>query len=114
MIVAALGTVLAAGYLLWMFQKTAFGSPREEFENDPHIHDVTRYEWVAWAPMLALIVVFGFYPNLIFDISDPAVIESLKVEGLNGAAGDCLNLASEAGRQCFDVLRGAVETAAGN
>ena len=34
-----IGTVLAAGYLLWMFQRTAFGSPKPEFE-DAHIHDV--------------------------------------------------------------------------
>ena len=27
MVVAAVGTVLAAGYLLWLFQRTAFGSP---------------------------------------------------------------------------------------
>ena len=34
MVVAALGTVLAAGYLLWMLQKTAMGTPKEEFENN--------------------------------------------------------------------------------
>ncbi len=40
MVVAALGTVLAAGYLLWLFQRVAFGTPTEEFADDPHIHDV--------------------------------------------------------------------------
>ena len=114
MVVAALGTVLAAGYLLWMLQKTAFGTPTEEFEDDPHITDVTTYEWIAWAPLLILIVVFGFYPNAIFDLTDPAVIKSLEVEGLGGTAGDCLNLASSAAEQCFDALRGATGTAAGN
>ena len=37
---AAIGTVLAAGYLLWMLQKVAFGAPKPEFA-DAHIHDVT-------------------------------------------------------------------------
>ena len=31
MVVAAIGTVLAAGYLLWLYQRTAFGEPTEEF-----------------------------------------------------------------------------------
>jgi NADH-quinone oxidoreductase subunit M len=30
-VIAALGTVLAAGYLLWLYQRTAFGTPSEEF-----------------------------------------------------------------------------------
>jgi NADH-quinone oxidoreductase subunit M len=31
MIVAAIGTVFAAAYLLWLYQRTAFGEPTEEF-----------------------------------------------------------------------------------
>src|SRR5262245_42912803 len=31
MVLAALGTVFAAAYLLWMYQRTAFGEPRAEF-----------------------------------------------------------------------------------
>jgi NADH-quinone oxidoreductase subunit M len=73
MIIAALGTVLAAGYLLWLYQRTAFGAPKEEFANDPHIHDVETPEWIAWAPLLILIVVLGFVPGLIFDVTNPAV-----------------------------------------
>ena len=41
MVIAAIGTVLAAGYLLWLYQRTAFGTPTEEFADDPHLHDVT-------------------------------------------------------------------------
>src|SRR6478736_3764025 len=37
MVVAAVGTVLAAGYLLWMLKKVAFGEPKPEFA-DAHIH----------------------------------------------------------------------------
>ena len=39
MVIAAIGTVLAAGYLLWMYQRVAMGTPKPEFE-DAHIHDV--------------------------------------------------------------------------
>ena len=31
MVIAAIGTVLAAAYLLWLYQRTAFGTPSEEF-----------------------------------------------------------------------------------
>ena len=89
MVVAAIGTVLAASYLLWLYQRTAFGEPTQEFSghgghahaagaaaNDEHrddIHDVTIFEWIAWTPLLIAIVVFGVYPQLMFKIMDPAV-----------------------------------------
>ena len=74
MVIASLGTVLAAGYLLWLFQRTAFGTPTEEFENDPHITDVQPLEWAAWAPFLAAIVLFGVAPGLMFDITEKALV----------------------------------------
>ena len=77
MVIAAVGTVLAAGYLLWLLQRTAFGTPPDEFANDPHITDTSREEWIAWAPMLVLIVAIGVYPNLVFRLSDGAVDASL-------------------------------------
>jgi NADH-quinone oxidoreductase subunit M len=73
MVIAALGTVLAAAYLLWLYQRVGFGVPTAEFEDDPHIHDVSFTEWLAWTPMLILIVVLGVYPNLIFKVTDGAV-----------------------------------------
>jgi NADH-quinone oxidoreductase subunit M len=72
MVVAAIGTVLAAGYLLWMFQRVAFGRVKTEFERAP-VHDVHWPEWFAWTPLLIGILVLGIYPNLIFRITDPAV-----------------------------------------
>jgi NADH-quinone oxidoreductase subunit M len=89
MVIAAVGTVLAASYLLWLYQRTAFGEPSKEFlphggpahaagaaSNPDHhddIHDVTIFEWIAWTPMLIAIVVFGVYPQLMFKVIDPAV-----------------------------------------
>ena len=111
MVIAAIGTVLAAAYLLWLFQRTAFGEPKEEFigtgdgthgvhdghghvahsvsaaaldehaDHDDHggdIHDVSIYEWIAWTPMLVAILVLGVYPQLLFEIIDPAVNVALK------------------------------------
>jgi NADH-quinone oxidoreductase subunit M len=72
MVVASIGTVLAAGYLLWMFQRTAFGTPKDEFA-DAHIHDIHTPEYLAWVPMLLLIVVLGAFPGLLFNVTNDAV-----------------------------------------
>jgi NADH-quinone oxidoreductase subunit M len=94
MVIAALGTVLAAAYLLWLYQRTAFGEPNPEFTghghahavgaaaNDEHhdeIHDVNVFEWIAWTPLLIAIVVFGVYPQLMFKVMDPAVTQLVEV-----------------------------------
>jgi len=79
MVIAALGTVLAAAYLLWLFPRVAFGEPKAEFAGDGHghddhaFHDVNKFEWFAWTPLLIAILVFGVVPNLMFKVLDPAV-----------------------------------------
>jgi NADH-quinone oxidoreductase subunit M len=86
MVIAALGTVLAAAYLLWLFQRVAFGEPKPEFAGGRHgdhghdgghghsaFQDVNKFEWIAWTPLLVAIVVFGVVPNLLFSMIDPAV-----------------------------------------
>jgi NADH-quinone oxidoreductase subunit M len=72
MVVASIGTVFAAGYLLWMYQRTAFGLPKPEFA-DAHIHDVHMPEWLAWTPLLILILLLGIFPGLLFGVTDDAV-----------------------------------------
>ncbi|CAB4567937.1 MAG: NADH-quinone oxidoreductase subunit M [Actinobacteria bacterium] len=96
MVIAAIGTVFAAAYLLWLYQRTAFGEPTAEFssghghdhghghgDDDAHsdIHDVNKFEWIAWTPLLIAIVVFGVYPQLMFKVLDPAVGVTLKAFG---------------------------------
>jgi NADH-quinone oxidoreductase subunit M len=85
MVIAAIGTVFAAGYLLWLYQRTAFGEPTAEFAaghgHDEDLHDVNKFEWIAWTPLLIAIVVFGVYPQLMFQVLDPAVGVTLKAFG---------------------------------
>ncbi len=99
MIVAAIGTVFAAAYLLWLYQRTAFGEPNPEFVSqtalahsagaaaNPHdeqhsdIHDTTFVEWMAWVPLLVAIIVLGVYPQLMFKVMDPAVTNLVAVFG---------------------------------
>ena len=74
--IGAIGTVFAAGYLLWMLQRVAMGTPKEEFAG-VHIHDMHVTDYIAWVPMVVLFIVLGFYPNLIFHVTDPGVVKSL-------------------------------------
>jgi NADH-quinone oxidoreductase subunit M len=83
MAVAAIGTVFAAGYLLWMLQRVAFGTVKGEFES-AHIHDVHVPEYIAWAPLLVLILLFGIFPHLIFHVTDGAV--NLVTRGVGAVA----------------------------
>jgi NADH-quinone oxidoreductase subunit M len=47
------------------------GTPKAEFEH-AHIHDVHVPEWIAWSPLILLIVALGVYPDLVFRITDGA------------------------------------------
>jgi NADH-quinone oxidoreductase subunit M len=80
MVIAAVGTIFAAGYLLWLLQRVAFGTPREEFEHE-HVHDLHVTDVLAWAPILVGIVVLGVFPNLIFHVTEDAVHSSLTALG---------------------------------
>ena len=112
MVVAALGTVLAAGYLLWMLQKTAMGTPTDEFKDNPEITDVKRYEWITWAPILALILFFGLYPRPIFSTTDDAVVKSLTVDIQGQEVDNCLESNGEtAGKDCFTNIRNLLQEA---
>jgi len=72
MVIGAVGTVLTAGYMLWMLQKVNLGEPNKEWESH-EFRDVDRFELSAWVPLILLIVVIGFYPNVIFDATTDTV-----------------------------------------
>jgi NADH-quinone oxidoreductase subunit M len=97
--IAATGVVLAAIYLLWSYQRIAFGPVREEFRLLP---DVSLRETVVLAPVLALLLVFGVAPGLLTDRIDPAaraVIERVdptrRVDVGAGGPGSALALGDE-------------------
>ena len=72
MVIGAVGTVLTAGYMLYMLQQVNFGEPKEEWV-DHDLGDADRFELAAWVPLIVLIVVVGFYPKLIFDVTTDSV-----------------------------------------
>jgi NADH-quinone oxidoreductase subunit M len=73
MVGGGIGTVLTAGYLLWTIQRVNLGRVPEHFTSGHGIFDVHRIEWLAWVPLLILILVAGLYPKLVLGVTDGAV-----------------------------------------
>ncbi|HEY7324104.1 MAG TPA: NADH-quinone oxidoreductase subunit M [Streptosporangiaceae bacterium] len=73
-ILATVGIILAAIYILWWYQRTMTGPVREEVAAMP---DLKPRELWAVAPLIALIVVLGVYPKPALDIINPAVTATL-------------------------------------
>jgi NADH-quinone oxidoreductase subunit M len=68
------GVVLAAVYVLWMYKRTMTG-PRPDLGR--LVPDITLREKLVVAPLIAAILILGFFPNLALDVIDPAVEKTL-------------------------------------
>ena len=71
---ATVGIILAAIYILWMYQRTMTGPVREQVAKMP---DLKARELWAVGPLIALIIAFGVYPKPLLDIINPAVHQTL-------------------------------------
>jgi NADH-quinone oxidoreductase subunit M len=67
-VIGTLGIVLAALYILIPIQKTLHGPTTEGNEN---LKDLNLREKIAIAPVIAIIVVMGFYPKPVLDFINP-------------------------------------------
>jgi NADH-quinone oxidoreductase subunit M len=68
---ATAGVILAAVYLLFMFQKV-FQGPVTKAENLA-LKDINWREYLTLAPILVFIILIGVYPRPFFDLMAPAV-----------------------------------------
>ncbi|HET6483032.1 MAG TPA: NADH-quinone oxidoreductase subunit M [Actinoplanes sp.] len=86
-VVATFGIILAAGYVLWMVQRTTQGTPNPALTEVPAMHkDITLREKVVVAPLILLIVLLGFYPKPLTDVINPAVEATLQDVGVRDPA----------------------------
>ncbi|MFI6502216.1 NADH-quinone oxidoreductase subunit M [Nonomuraea typhae] len=79
-IVSAVAVILAAVYILWVVQRTLNGPTAESVKG---FKDLNVREVVVLAPLVALIIAFGFYPKPLLDVINPSVeqtIQNVKVE----------------------------------
>ena len=77
MVIGAVGTVLTAGYLLWMLQKVNLGEPSEEWSGK-EFHDADRFELAAWVPLVVAIIAIGVFPKIIFGATNDAVVNLVR------------------------------------
>jgi NADH-quinone oxidoreductase subunit M len=77
-VLGVLGIVLSAIYLLWTFQKMFFGEfwTKEEFKKN--LTDLDQKEIFMLGTLGTLTFLFGIFPNLLFDLINPTVIQFFK------------------------------------
>jgi NADH-quinone oxidoreductase subunit M len=80
---AALGVVLGALYMLWMFQRVMFG-PLKNPSNE-RLADLTMRERLVFAPLLILIFWIGFMPQPILDRAQPALERTMHLVQMRSA-----------------------------
>ncbi len=81
MIAGGIGTILTAGYFLWMLQRVNLGVLPERWK-EHSFRDMLAVEWVSWVPLLAGIVLLGLYPRVVFGATNDAVHGLLSLLGV--------------------------------
>jgi len=82
--ISTLAIVLAALYILIMYQRTMTGEPTPEVVAT--VPDVQRRERLAVAPLVALLLVLGFYPKPLLDVIEPTVQSTMSRVGVSDPA----------------------------
>ncbi|MCB1247447.1 MAG: NADH-quinone oxidoreductase subunit M [Acidimicrobiia bacterium] len=77
MVIGAVGTVLTAGYMLYLLRSVNFGEPADEWTG-MEFHDVESPEWLAWAPLVIGTIAIGIFPKIVFGATNDAVVSLVK------------------------------------
>jgi NADH-quinone oxidoreductase subunit M len=90
--VAAFVMIFGAAYLLWMFQRMAFGEVSAFFRGlGDHMTDMTPIEILTLVPLGGLVVAFGLFPGLVLDLFPRTVEATLE----SAAAGQPIAIPNE-------------------
>ncbi|WP_322937696.1 NADH-quinone oxidoreductase subunit M [Nocardioides bizhenqiangii] len=86
-VIAVTGIVLAAIYVLWMYQRTFTGPPGPSSVGGG-TSDLGVREVAAVAPLMAALVLFGFYPAPLLDVANPFTDDLLGHVGVEDDSPD--------------------------
>jgi NADH-quinone oxidoreductase subunit M len=70
-VVAGLGVILSAVYMLWLFQRVYYGAVTHD--ENRRLPDLNLREWVVVGPICAMAIVMGVVPNVFLAPMEPAV-----------------------------------------
>ncbi len=84
--ISALGTVLAALYVLLAYQRTMTGPANEEVEAHFADNDLTSREKLVMVPLIALILGLGFLPKPMLQVTENTVKDTMSVIGMTDPA----------------------------
>src|SRR6267143_2123660 len=93
---AVIGVILAAAYLLWLYQRVFFGpvtNPKNE-----KLHDLTPREVLTFAPLVILAFWIGIYPKPFFEILEQPVnqlVQTIHDNAKNATAAPAVPLAEQ-------------------
>jgi NADH-quinone oxidoreductase subunit M len=86
--VAALAMMLAAAYLLFMYQRVVFGDLSDFLKGlGHHLTDMRPIEVLTIAPLVVLTIAFGLFPGLLLELFQGPVDEWLALVAGDGAVG---------------------------
>ncbi|WP_153396789.1 NADH-quinone oxidoreductase subunit M [Ornithinicoccus halotolerans] len=83
-VIAALGVILAAVYILLWYKKVATGPlPEAHPAGAATARDMSMREKVVVAPLIAAFLALGFYPRPVIDLLEPAIQSTLQEVGVS-------------------------------
>jgi NADH-quinone oxidoreductase subunit M len=86
---AAMGMILSAVYMLWMFQRVNYGDVTNARNRE--LPDLTPREWTLLVPTIAVAIAMGVFPNVFLRPMEPAVRRTIeRVTGRSFAAAPAL------------------------
>jgi NADH-quinone oxidoreductase subunit M len=82
-VIATLGIILAAIYMLWLYQRVFTGPENDSTKN---ILDLNVKQSLILTPVVVLTILFGLFPAPVIKVSETAVANTLKVLKVNDPA----------------------------
>ena len=70
-VLASLGIILAAAYMLWLYRRVVFG--RISGAETKAMLDLNKTEICIFSSLVFLIIFFGFYPEPLFNTFDVSI-----------------------------------------
>lgn len=80
---AAIGVILSAVYMLWLYQRVFFGRASEEVKH--HMPDLNTREWASLVPLIVLMVWMGVYAQSFLPAVSASNAKTLGITKANGA-----------------------------